>query len=185
VSGLAHLLEEQGFSTVLVGLIPQHVKRMRPPRALLVPFELGRPFGAPNQPVLQSEVLEATLDLLQQAASPPFVAEFETAHSVEVSRDDEEDSEGWVCPVSLPMPAKDLNTTEHLLEEARLLQPWYERGRRDRGHSAVGASGLEVPEIVSWLSLLAGDLEQPAETTARGEDFALRLKLAVEDLKAF
>jgi len=183
VSGLAHIFEQQGLSTVMVGLIPQHVARMRPPRALVVPFELGRPFGAPNQPALQSEVLEATLDLLQQASSPPFVAEFDTA--IEVPTSEEQDSEGWACPISLPAPEMALDPTEQLLEEVRLLQPWYDRGRRDRGHSAVGASGLEIREIVRWLATLAGDVTMPSEDPGRDGNFALRLKLAVEDLKAF
>lgn len=179
------MLEEQGLSTVLIGLIPQHVARMRPPRALLVPFELGRPFGAPNQPALQSAVLEAALNLLQEALSPPFIARFETTLEVRAFEDEEDHSEGWTCPVSLPAPEQDRDTTEQLLEEVRLLQPWYERGQRDRGYSTVGASGLDMQEIVRWLSLLAGDAGNPGEGTARDNEFALRLKLAVEDLKAF
>ena len=53
--------------TVLIGLVPQHVDRMRPPRALLVPFELGRPLGAPGDPAFQHRVLDAALQLAQRS----------------------------------------------------------------------------------------------------------------------
>ena len=46
-----------------------------PPRALWVPFELGRPFGAPDDAGSQKRVLLGALDLLE-AEEGPILADF-------------------------------------------------------------------------------------------------------------
>jgi hypothetical protein len=53
VSALGHYLEEEGIATVAVVLIQPQAENTKPPRALWVPFELGRPFGPPNDPAWQ------------------------------------------------------------------------------------------------------------------------------------
>ncbi|PPR23423.1 MAG: hypothetical protein CFH39_00667 [Alphaproteobacteria bacterium MarineAlpha10_Bin2] len=65
MGGLAHYLEEEGLATTQISLIRLHSEKTRPPRALWVPFELGRPFGPPNDVPFQRRVLMATLELLQ------------------------------------------------------------------------------------------------------------------------
>jgi len=49
VCGLAHFFEDEGISTVVIALVREHAEAIRAPRALWVPFELGRPLGAPNE----------------------------------------------------------------------------------------------------------------------------------------
>ena len=41
-----------------------------PPRALWVPFPLGRPLGAIDDPEFQKDVLKAAFDLLHTAVEP-------------------------------------------------------------------------------------------------------------------
>jgi hypothetical protein len=53
VGGLAHFIEREGIPTTQISLIRIHTEQIKPPRALSVPFELGRPFGAPNEPAFQ------------------------------------------------------------------------------------------------------------------------------------
>ena len=76
MSGLGHLLEREGIATVCIALVREHAARMRPPRALWVPFDLGRPFGAPNEPAFQSEVLRAALALLVREDGPVILKDF-------------------------------------------------------------------------------------------------------------
>ena len=202
MSGLSHILEGEGLSTATIGLIPQHVRRMRPPRALLVPFDLGRPLGAPNRPELQRQVLDATLALLDEARSAPHITELEVSVPLDEGRAGEADGgEGWSCPVNFPAPTPGTDPLTRVQEEVRLLRPWYDRGQRDRGFTAVGASDLEVAEIVSWLFQLVdgGDADDSGSGDGNGDDtgpdaaaepleegeLGLRFKLAVEDLKAF
>ena len=44
--------------------------KIRPPRALSVPYELGFPLGEANNPTLQTEVLRQLLALLQRNDVP-------------------------------------------------------------------------------------------------------------------
>ena len=76
MSGLAHFLEDEGLSTVVVALIREHVVKMSPPRALWVPFEMGRPFATPNDVELQQRVLKAALALLDEPTSEPLLQDF-------------------------------------------------------------------------------------------------------------
>ena len=61
MSALAHYFEEEGLATTAIALVRHHAERIRPPRALWVPFELGRPLGAPDEPDFQKRVLRAAL----------------------------------------------------------------------------------------------------------------------------
>jgi hypothetical protein len=42
------MLETRGIATVAIASVLPQVEKTRPPRALMVPFMLGRPFGEPN-----------------------------------------------------------------------------------------------------------------------------------------
>jgi len=59
VSALGHYLEEEGIATVAIALIRPQAENTKPPRALWVPFELGRPFGPPSDAAFQKRVLLA------------------------------------------------------------------------------------------------------------------------------
>ena len=70
MGGLAHYLEEESVATTQISLIREHTEIIRPPRALWVPFELGRPLGRPVNPALQTRVLIAALKLLEAEDGP-------------------------------------------------------------------------------------------------------------------
>lgn len=70
-------LERQGVATVAVQLLREVALRVRPPRALLVPFPHGYPLDAPGQPARQHAVIEAALRLLEeQDWRPPMLVEY-------------------------------------------------------------------------------------------------------------
>ena len=70
-------LERHGISSVVIQLLREVAERMRPPRALFVPFKHGYPLGAPNDPQRQHTVIEAALRLLEDPAlTPPVLADF-------------------------------------------------------------------------------------------------------------
>ncbi len=76
MSALGHYIEDEGIATVAVSLIRPQTENTRPPRALWVPFELGRPFGPPNDPVFQKRVILAALRLLERGGGPVRIADF-------------------------------------------------------------------------------------------------------------
>ena len=51
MSALAHMLEERGTPTTVIALARNQAEKTRPPRALFVPFQLGRPLGTPEDAV--------------------------------------------------------------------------------------------------------------------------------------
>ncbi len=73
MGALAHYLEVEGISTTQISLIREHTEFIRPPRALWVPFELGRPLGAPDNPELQRRILLSALELLEASEGPVLV----------------------------------------------------------------------------------------------------------------
>ena len=77
---LARVLEQAGVSTTSISLVREHTEKVKPPRALFVPFPFGMALGRPGAPELQHRVLRAALDLLAEPAGPvlrDFPAELE------------------------------------------------------------------------------------------------------------
>lgn len=71
VSLIAAELERVGISSVVIQLLKVAAEKVRPPRALLVPFRHGYPLDAPNEPKRQHAVIDAALRLLEEAVAPP------------------------------------------------------------------------------------------------------------------
>ena len=156
---------------------------MRPPRALWVPFELGRPFGAPNDPEFQTRVLKALLGTLE-AESGPVLADFDEDAPPSADADD---GEGWACPIELKAPPRtegDATALEQaLLREIGQLRPWYELSVERRGRTTVGVSPLDIEGNARYVTAFLGDAwpESPTEDM----DAAVALKHAFEDMRAW
>ena len=56
-------------------MVREHAERVKPPRALFVPFYFGFALGKPDDPEHQHRVIQAALDLLQ-APQGPVLADF-------------------------------------------------------------------------------------------------------------
>lgn len=153
---------------------------MQPPRALWVPFELGRPFGAPNDPEFQTRVLRATLKLLERRDGPTVLEDFsEEAPVIEM------DSEtAWACPVSFAPNQEDQpERLQPVLAEIEQLKPWHEVYVGSRGRAAPSVSGLDLPQVIRLLGELADGNHEP-ETES---DLELRetIRLGCDDLRTW
>lgn len=70
-------LERQGICSVAIQLLRSVAERVRPPRALVVPFRHGYPLAEPARPELQRAVVEAALEMLEDPElTPPALREF-------------------------------------------------------------------------------------------------------------
>lgn len=69
VSLAAAEIERSGIATVAIVLLRDIAERVRPPRALAVPFPHGFPLDRPNDPARQQRVLDAASALLEEPAS--------------------------------------------------------------------------------------------------------------------
>ncbi len=180
MSGLGHFLEDEGIATVLIGLVREHVEAIRPPRALWVPFELGRPFGAPGDAAFQGAVVRAALSLLESEVGPVLLRDY----SVDAPAGPADDGPGWVCPIDLS-PARVAETTDlaaAVIAEIGKLAPWYAHALERRGRTTFGLSGRTIEDAARFaVSFVEGLPENPDPRTPLAE----HLKLAVEDLRAW
>lgn len=63
-------MERHGIVTASLTLLPEITERVRPPRALAVPYPLGYALGRPNDAVLQRAVLRKLLELCEATDVP-------------------------------------------------------------------------------------------------------------------
>ena len=69
--GLAQAtIEDRGIPTASITMLAEITEKIRPPRALSVPYPLGFPLGEANNPELQTEVLRQLLALLERNDVP-------------------------------------------------------------------------------------------------------------------
>ena len=77
VSLVAAALEREGISTVVIQLLRLVTEKVRPPRALMVPFRHGYPLDSPDDPEKQRAVITAALNLLADPGlKPPAIVDF-------------------------------------------------------------------------------------------------------------
>jgi len=140
-----------------------------------VPFELGRPFGPPNDPAFQRRVLLAALGLLESKDGPVLLADFPD--------DDprEGPNERWHPPVTFrpgAAPADALNR-----EVVALAEP-YARSCRERGRTTVGLSGLTPRAAADYLAQWLQPGSMPPSPIPELSPI-LCLRFAIDDLKAY
>jgi hypothetical protein len=178
---VAHHLEAAGIATTSISLIREHTQGMRPPRALWVPFSLGRPFGVPNDTQFQSDVLRAALQLLERTDGPVILEDYPHDAPATESTDDDP----MFCPVAFKTAAPE-NTSDLLSavrSEMQSLAPWYAKSReRQNGRTTVGVSGLEIDQALQWLEdLRQGEPVEPVPDMSLGQT----LRFTSEDLRAW
>ena len=184
MGGRAQFLEEEGLATTLISLIRPQTENTRPPRALWVPFELGRPLGAPNDAEFQTSVLRAALALLERVDGPVVPEDFPDDAPADVAA---RDGEPWFCPISLPPAPADMQAgggfRAALEAEIGGLSTWHDIALRRRGHSTMGLSRMEIQEITDFIFAFL-DRKTP-ENPRDDVTLAQCLKFAVGDLKTY
>ena len=147
--------------TTGISLVREHTEQMQLPRFLWVPFELGRPFGAPGEPDFQRRVLHSALVLLERADGPIVLEDFgEDAPASDPSNGEEEAA--WACPVVFHPPPDDRAPLEgEILDEMGRLAPWHALYVERRGSNAPGASGIEREAMVQLLGEIAAGARTP------------------------
>ena len=182
MSALAHGFEAAGIPTTLIALVREHAEAIKPPRALWVPFELGRPVGAPNDTVFQRRVILATLALLECPVGP--VLEDFPDEAPSDSGPDQAD-EAWACPVSFAAPTgkADESFAGRLVHEIMQLKPWHETWKRRKGASGMGAARADIEALAVFIGGYADgkDVLSPVPDS----DLADGMKLSVNDLMTF
>jgi hypothetical protein len=178
VSALGHYLEEEGIASVAIALIRPQAEHTRPPRALWVPFELGRPIGPPGDAAFQRRVILAALGLLTADKAASLIVDFP-----------DDDPREAADPVWRPPPGRAGSALESAAladaveAELRALAPAYAQSCTARGRSTVGLSGLAPAAMSDYLTAW---LRGPApESPVADMSPALALRFVSDDLKAY
>jgi hypothetical protein len=173
---LARVFEAAGLSTISLAMVREHTVKVKPPRALFVPFPFGYALGKPNEPQLQHRVLAAAFALLQQSPGPVLV-DFP-----------EEEAPTLLLQASAVRRHQSLAELD-AADEVTMLRAFYERWvQAHDGRTAVGLSGIPQRRWRGVVRFL--------ETYAQGENMELKerpagiaepqfIRYCVDDLKAF
>lgn len=179
MGALSHYLEQDGIATAGISLIRPHTEKIRPPRALWVPFELGRPLGVPGNGAFQTRVLRALLGVLDSRSGPVLRDYPEDAPAPPAS----DETNGWSCPVSFDRPPAEETLGVLIYQEILQLRPWYDLAFERRRRSTFGEAGLTIEQVADFLLAWATG-PRPESPHAQLSSPQL-LKLGVEELKVF
>ncbi len=178
---LSHFVEEEGVPTACISLIRLHTEIIKPPRALWVPFELGRPLGPPDDAAFQKRVLLALMGMFEAPDGP----------RLEDYPEDEPETAGEIaalaCPVDFVQDVAETGETDQLEAafrgEMTAMRPWYDMGVAKRQRTTVGVSGIDLEALGDFIyAFVAG--EEP-DNPRDDIPLAYTLKFAVEDLKSY
>jgi len=175
VSALGHYLEEEGLATVAISLIRPQTENTKPPRALWVPFELGRPFGPPSAAAFQKRVVLAALRMLEGAEGPIIIKDFPD--------DDPRATQDptWRPPFT-PAAVSD-SLAARLEAEILRLQGAHERWVAQHRRTTVGLSGLPIGDCARYVADWLRGKTPPSPR--EGFSAPLILRFAVDDVKAY
>lgn len=206
MSVIQRQIEAQGVTTVSISLFRPFAEKVKPPRALWVPFPFGRPLGAPNNKSIQRKVLFAMFDLLWRKDGPvleDLVLEASEEHldarhqkvgqkcsAKGCNFDDALASDEPAVPREIPLYNGDFSG---VCMEIELLQKHHEKYMEQyEGRTQVGHSGVS-PETITRAAqhlddyvnrkLLAVPSLKPGEKSIVGENAFVRL--CADDLKAY
>jgi hypothetical protein len=181
VGGLAHYLEDEGIATTQISLIREHTETIKPPRALWVSFDLGRPLGVPNDPKFQTSVLKHAFKLFE-ITSGPVLEDFPND-----APDTGNEPVQIACPVNFKLKPEAVSSTSELAEqftgEIDQMRSWYDIARKKNNRTTVGVSGLSPDGIAE---LFSGFIDEKTRMVLL-EDPALtdKLRMGCEDIKAY
>jgi hypothetical protein len=161
VSALAHYLEEEGLATVAISLIRPQTENTKPPRALWVPFELGRPFGPPSDAAFQKRVILAALGMLERDNGPVIIEDFP-----------DDDPADWLCGKAPPSPREEFSGPLMLRFAVDDVKAYYLEA------AAAGAGRPSSRQLGDWLwngTAVGAAIHALREACLASEDDRLKL----------
>lgn len=175
---LARALESEGIATTSISMVREHTLKVKPPRALFVPFPFGYALGRPDDPALQHRVLRAALDLFTEPAGP-------------VLRDFPDDTEAGDQPAA-PTQASAIAPAavipeDPALETAQMRQYHEQWLARSGGRTAFGLSGIPATRfrgVIRFLEAFAAGEEADMEERPRELPLPGFIRYCADDLKA-
>jgi hypothetical protein len=177
VGVLARVFEEHGLATTSISLVREHTEKVKPPRALFVPFPFGHPLGEADDPELQARVMRAAFALLDEPEGPVLVDYPEDIFA--------EQDLNLAQAATVPAPA----ITADVAFELTALRPYYAQWVQSHaGRTSVGLTGVDQRRfrgLVRLLEAYAADRDVDVPEWNRDVPLPQFLRWASDDLKAF
>ena len=183
MGALANFIERAGVATASISLIREQSEAVQPPRALWVPFALGRPLGSADDPEFQKQVMRAAFGMLA-TATQPTIEDYPIEAPAEAAAGD------WACPVSFAV-AEDLSITARLIAEVTRLAPWSAEARTARGRTLFGVTGAAPDQIEAVARALgsiaeSGNLSEPPDVAIEWAfEMPLLVRHLADDMRTF
>ena len=138
--------------TISLSLVREHTEKVKPPRAVYVPFPLGLPVGHPGNVPEQQAVLDLAFSMLD-TPSGPVLFEY---------RDDRAAQEA-----GSPLQASDVDVSAaareaDLATEVTLMRRYWEQRFAVTGRSGVGLSGIPPQRFRGIVRFLEAFVEDPS-----------------------
>lgn len=176
MSVLARVFEAAGLVTVSLAMVREHVEKVKPPRALFVPYPFGFALGKPNDADLQHRVIAAAFELLDKPQGP-------------VLSDFPEEEIPDMLPQSSGVARRGDRPTADAADEIAGLRAFYERWVDEHdGRTAVGLSGVPQRRWRGLVRFLEAYMRgETVDMKERPADVSLPqfIRYCVDDLKAF
>lgn len=174
---LARTFEEHGLATTSISLVREHTDKVKPPRALFVPFPFGHPLGEANDAELQTRVMRAAFALLD-APSGPVLEDFP-----------EDLYAGQDINLAQASGVSQLVADADVAFEVTTLRPYYEQWVTAHvGRTAVGVTRVDQRRFRGLVRLLEAYAEgRDVDVPEWNTDIPLPqfVRWAADDLKAF
>ena len=174
---LARVFEESGLATTSISLVREHSEKVKPPRALFVPFPFGHPLGEANDAELQTRVMRAAFALLERKTGPvleDYPEDVYAGQDINLAQ-----------AASVPQP----DVAEDVAFELTTLRSYYEQWvAAHEGRTAVGVTRVDQRRFRGLVRLLEAYAEgREVDVPEWNRDIPLPqfMRWAADDLKAF
>ena len=175
---LARAIETAGVATTSISLVREHTEKIKPPRALFVPFPFGHALGRPDDPVLQHRVLRAALDLLAEPIGPVLL-DFP---------EDAEPGDQPPAPTQASAIASAASVPDDPALEASQMRQYHEQWlARSGGRTAFGLCGVPTTRfrgVVRFLQAFAAGEDADMEERPADVPLPSFIRYCADDWKA-
>jgi len=162
--------------TVALSLVREHTEKVKPPRALYVPFPLGLPVGHPGNVVEQQAVLDLAFSTLD-APSGPVLLEYSDGDAAQEA--------------GSPLQASQVQLTDEaraadLATEVTLMRRYWEQRQATTGRTGVGLSRIAPQRFRGVVRFFEAYVDDPsADMDERPADMPVPafIRNCVEDLR--
>jgi hypothetical protein len=164
------------LTTVALSLVREHSEKVKPPRALFVPFPLGLPVGHPGNTAEQQAVLDLAFSMLD-APSGPVLLDYP---------DDTAADEAGSPPQASELDPDEAARNADFATEVTLMRRYWEQHLAATGRTGVGLSQIPPARfrgVVRFLEAFVADSHADMDERPADMPVPLFIRSCLDDLR--